>query len=100
MDLSSSPPAATSPAATSATASNATLTDAPKKKAAARCAFGSCTERPVKIVGDCRYCTSKFCARHRLPEAHACGGMAACRDEAASKLSARVLGEKTVAQKV
>ena len=61
---------------------------------------GECLEKIVKIVGECRYCNGKFCAKHRLPEAHSCSNLKTCKDEALGKLTQKVLGEKTVAQKV
>jgi hypothetical protein len=29
------------------------------------CAFGECKDRPVVIIGDCRFCEKKFCGTHR-----------------------------------
>lgn len=60
----------------------------------------NCTLAPAKIVGDCRYCLKKFCAKHRLPEAHACAGINECREIACKKLGDRLLGEKCVGSKV
>ncbi|KAI8082745.1 ubiquitin family-domain-containing protein [Halteromyces radiatus] len=65
-----------------------------------RCAFGSCSDKPVKIIGDCRYCESKFCARHRLPEAHACVNLTSCRQAAHERNSMKLLSERCVASKV
>ncbi|KAI9299607.1 hypothetical protein BJ944DRAFT_172141, partial [Cunninghamella echinulata] len=65
-----------------------------------RCAFGSCTDKPVKIIGDCRYCESKFCARHRLPEAHACVNLTTCKQAAYERNTLKLLSERCVASKV
>ncbi|KAI7862223.1 ubiquitin-related domain-containing protein [Spinellus fusiger] len=65
-----------------------------------RCAFGSCSDKPVKIIGDCRYCQSKFCARHRLPEAHVCVNLKNCREVAHERNSMKLLSERCVASKV
>eukprot|EP01134_Creolimax_fragrantissima_P001677 CFRG1677T1 len=46
------------------------------------CGFGDCHDKPVVIIGDCRFCVSKFCGKHRLPESHACQGMDKCREVA------------------
>ncbi|KAI8919630.1 hypothetical protein BC831DRAFT_480952 [Entophlyctis helioformis] len=72
---------------------------APSKKSNT-CQFGSCSDKIVKIVGDCRYCSSKFCSRHRLPEAHACSNLQSCRQASHEKLAGKLLNEKTVAAKV
>ncbi|KAI9205660.1 uncharacterized protein BJ171DRAFT_408729, partial [Polychytrium aggregatum] len=72
---------------------------APKKNSS-KCSALGCTDRAVKIVGDCRYCASKFCSRHRLPEAHACPNIQSCRQDATARLSDRLMGEKCVASKV
>src|ERR1700709_1694946 len=29
-----------------------------------KCAFGDCTGKPVLIIGDCKFCTQKFCGSH------------------------------------
>jgi ubiquitin C len=64
------------------------------------CHFSDCKDRLVKIIGDCRYCQSKFCGKHRLPEMHACAGMESCKQAASSRLTNKLLTEKTVASKV
>jgi ubiquitin len=71
---------------------------APKKKS--RCAYTSCSDKVVKIIGDCRYCQHKFCARHRLPEAHACENLMSCRQAAHERNSIKLLSERCVASKV
>jgi ubiquitin C len=65
-----------------------------------RCALGSCSGKPVKIIGDCRYCESKYCSRHRLPEAHACVNLTTCRQTAHERNSLKLLSERCVASKV
>ncbi|KAI8810335.1 hypothetical protein BJ742DRAFT_888196 [Cladochytrium replicatum] len=71
-----------------------------RKSNAPRCNAENCSDRAVKIVGDCRYCSSKFCARHRLPEAHACPNIQSCRADAQTILEKKLLTEKCVASKV
>ena len=65
-----------------------------------RCAVEGCTDKVAKIIGDCRYCSSSYCSRHRLPEAHTCKNIQSCREESFSKNSNKLLGEKCVADKV
>ncbi|KAI7886496.1 polyubiquitin [Lichtheimia hyalospora FSU 10163] len=65
-----------------------------------RCAFGTCTDKVIKIVGHCRYCQSQFCSRHRLPEAHACENLVSCRQMAHERNSNKLLSERCVASKV
>lgn len=72
----------------------------PIAKKTNRCQFGDCHNRVVKIIGDCRYCQSKFCSSHRLPEAHACQNLTSCKDAALQRLQDRLIAEKTVASKV
>ncbi|KAG1195665.1 hypothetical protein G6F35_013146 [Rhizopus arrhizus] len=69
-----------------------------KKKT--RCAFQSCSEKPVKIIGNCRYCQSNFCVRHRLPEDHLCENLTNCKQAAYEKNSMKLLSERCVASKV
>ena len=59
-----------------------------------------CGALPAPIVGDCSYCHGRFCGAHRLPEAHCCAAMAACRAQAFERNAARVQAEKCVAAKV
>ncbi len=70
------------------------------KKPSNKCQMEGCHDRCVKIIGDCRYCSSKFCGKHRLPEAHACSNLSNCRQESASRLTNKLMGEKCVSEKV
>ncbi|KAI9096212.1 hypothetical protein DFS34DRAFT_570606, partial [Phlyctochytrium arcticum] len=74
-------------------------TPTPKRNRPTPCSL-SCGAPAVKIVGDCRWCQSKFCAKHRLPEAHQCPGMEGCKKYAVGHLEKRLLGEKCVGSKV
>jgi predicted nucleic acid binding AN1-type Zn finger protein len=67
-----------------------------------KCAYSSsgCTDRVVKIIGDCRYCEQKFCGKHRLPEAHMCQNLKTCREQASMRNADKLLGERTIASKV
>ncbi|KAG1141395.1 hypothetical protein G6F37_012143 [Rhizopus arrhizus] len=69
-----------------------------KKKT--RCAFQSCSEKSVKIIGNCRYCQSNFCVRHRLPEDHLCENLTNCKQAAYERNSMKLLSERCVANKV
>ncbi|TPX37600.1 hypothetical protein SmJEL517_g00751 [Synchytrium microbalum] len=69
------------------TTSTAPITPSKKNK----CAVEGCIERPVKIIGDCRYCLNKYCSKHRLPEAHVCSGLQTCRDESVAKLTGKLM---------
>ncbi|EPB88025.1 ubiquitin C [Mucor circinelloides 1006PhL] len=71
---------------------------APRKKS--RCAYASCSDKVVKIIGDCRYCQHKFCSRHRLPEDHVCENLMSCRQAAHERNSIKLLSERCVASKV
>ncbi|KAI8919134.1 ubiquitin-related domain-containing protein [Powellomyces hirtus] len=72
----------------------------PSAKKSNRCKLTGCTDKVVKIVGQCRYCTQNFCAKHRLPEAHRCQEMETCRQAAQDRLAGKLLSEKCVAAKV
>ncbi|KAH6572865.1 hypothetical protein BASA62_003200 [Batrachochytrium salamandrivorans] len=73
---------------------------APLAKKSNKCNLDGCNDRVVKIVGDCRYCMSKFCTKHRLPEAHACSNIETCRQNSHERLAGKLLKERTVAAKV
>ncbi|KGG50681.1 ubiquitin [Mitosporidium daphniae] len=70
------------------------------KKSARRCPVDGCQSKPAPIVGECRYCSSKFCSTHRLPESHMCTGLSACKTSSRMLLSERLLNEKCVAEKL
>jgi ubiquitin C len=72
----------------------------PAKRRTGRCHFGDCTDRVVKIVGDCRYCQKRFCGRHRLPEVHACANLTTCQQASFERNAGKLLQEKCVASKV
>jgi ubiquitin C len=80
--------------------SSSTSATTPARRKLTRCAFGTCSDKVVKIVGDCRYCQAKFCGRHRLPEAHACVNLTNCKQVAHERNSIKLLSERCVASKV
>jgi predicted nucleic acid binding AN1-type Zn finger protein len=45
----------------------------PRKRIA--CTLKDCKERALPIVGDCGFCSKKFCGKHRLLEDHKCDGL-------------------------
>jgi len=65
-----------------------------------KCAWKDCNSKPVLVIGDCRFCQSKFCGAHRLPEKHACLDMKDCRDQSFEKNKNKLESEKCVSSKV
>jgi len=65
-----------------------------------KCAFPDCCQKPVLIIGDCKFCKLKFCVNHRLPESHVCSNMKSCREQSFNKLKAKLESEKCVSSKV
>lgn len=59
-----------------------------------------CSQPALRLVGDCPHCTLQFCARHRLPEDHACLNMTSCREAAFAKNKAKLESERTVGSKM
>ncbi|EGG08906.1 uncharacterized protein MELLADRAFT_71349 [Melampsora larici-populina 98AG31] len=59
-----------------------------------------CSQPALRLVGDCPHCTFQFCARHRLPEDHACLNMTSCREAAFAKNKAKLESERTVGSKM
>jgi len=80
--------------------SSSTSATTPARRKLTRGAFGTCSDKVVKIVGDFRYCQAKFCGRHRLPEAHACVNLTNCKQVAHERNSIKLLSERCVASKV
>jgi len=71
----------------------------PARRPSQKCNFGDCKNKPVLIVGDCKFCMSKFCNKHRLPEDHVCPQMQSCRDQSFMKNKLKLEGERCVASK-
>jgi ubiquitin C len=67
---------------------------------ASKCPVDNCTQKPVLIIGDCKFCKQKFCGTHRLPECHACSNMQSCRDASFMKNKLKLESEKCVSNKV
>jgi len=71
-----------------------------KKKKKNTCALPGCDGRVVLLVGDCKWCSMSFCQAHRIPEAHACPGLAACKTQSFDNNAAKLGAMKCVAAKV
>ncbi len=64
------------------------------------CALEGCSGRAVMIIGDCKFCSGKFCSKHRTVESHSCPNIEQCRQQHFEKNSLKLSNEKTVASKV
>ena len=65
-----------------------------------KCPIEGCFDKVAKIIGDCKYCDSHFCAVHRLPEQHDCSHIKDLQKELFEKNSSKLLKEKCVANKI
>jgi len=65
-----------------------------------KCDFEDCNKKPAVIIGDCKFCSHKFCAQHRLPETHQCVNLKECRQQSFDRNKEKLLKEKCVATKV
>jgi hypothetical protein len=72
----------------------------PTKTTKNRCFYNDCPGKVAKIIGDCRYCGHGYCAKHRLPESHACDNINHCREQSFERNSHKLLGEKCVGDKL
>ena len=66
----------------------------PQVKKPFHCAWGDCLDRHVKIIGECVYCSGKYCARHRLPESHMCQNMQSCKQQSFNANHSKVMNGK------
>lgn len=78
-----------------------------QEKRKTKCSHEGCQNKVVKIIGDwysrtnlSRYCLSKFCSPHRLPESHQCPNLEHCRQDSFNKNAGKLRNEKCVATKV
>lgn len=79
---------------------NNSISESVSNKKSNKCFIDQCLDRVAKIVGECRYCTHAYCAKHRLPESHACENLSNCRQESYEKNSNKLLNGKCVADKL
>ncbi len=71
---------------------NATITTSLiiPKKPSSKCDHEGCKNKRAPIIGDCCYCSLKYCTQHRLPELHKCGKLDACCKKAQKENSDRL----------
>jgi ubiquitin C len=60
------------------------------KKPSSRCDYEGCKNKRAAIIGDCCYCSLKYCTQHRLPELHKCDNLDACCKKAQKENSDRL----------
>jgi predicted nucleic acid binding AN1-type Zn finger protein len=65
-----------------------------------RCFIFNCNGRVVKIIGNCRWCSSNYCQKHRLPEDHSCSGLLDCKKQSFEKNAIQLGKNKCIASKV
>ena len=61
---------------------------------------GTCTDRIVKIVGDCKFCKKSFCSRHRQVETHECANLESCRQQHFQNNSNKLMNGKVSGMKI
>lgn len=49
------------------------------------CELKNCRLKQCKIMQCCRFCSFKFCAKHKMPEEHFCNNFKECKQEANDK---------------
>ena len=65
-----------------------------------RCESENCKQKILSIGIQCKYCSKKFCAKHRIPEDHHCPGLEELRKSENMKNETNLMENKTVANKV
>jgi hypothetical protein len=58
-----------------------------------------CKEKIQPIVGECGFCSGKYCSKHRLLESHNCTGLEDCKKESHARNADKLNNERTVAIK-
>ena len=64
------------------------------------CSFKGCKKKPVRIIGDCKYCESKYCNNHRLPETHFCCNYIDVKNNSKKILENKIMNEKCIGEKL
>lgn len=62
-----------------------------------KCQNSDCNNKAILIVGDCKWCSKKFCGTHRLPEEHTCKGLSNMKDSKFSINAKKLMNEKCIA---
>jgi predicted nucleic acid binding AN1-type Zn finger protein len=65
-----------------------------------RCFVEGCKGRVVAMIGDCKWCNNCYCQTHRIPEAHDCKGMQACKKRSFDLNQKNVLSQKCVKSQI
>ena len=68
-------------------------TPKPKPNSSSRCDYEGCKNKRAPIIGDCCYCSLKYCTQHRLPELHKCDNLDACCKKAQKENSDRLASQ-------
>lgn len=71
-----------------------------RKPPKVKCGIRECNGRVVTLVGDCKWCSSSHCIKHRLPEDHDCPKLQVCKNSAAEANRRKLQEYKAVAPKV
>jgi predicted nucleic acid binding AN1-type Zn finger protein len=62
-------------------------------KPSSRCDYSECKNKRAAIIGDCSYCSMKYCSQHRLPELHKCDNLDVCCKKAQKENSDRLASQ-------
>lgn len=87
----------TAPSApTSGTSTPTSTKSATRRSNKPRCNKEGCKAAAQPIVGDCGFCTKRFCGKHRMLESHNCAGLADARQADKDRNAAKLQQERTV----
>lgn len=85
-----------SSASSAANSGTSTPTSTKRKSNKPRCKKEGCKAAAQPIVGDCGFCSQRFCGKHRMLEAHNCAGLADARQADKDRNTAKLEHERTV----
>lgn len=70
-----------------------------KNKSQNKCNHTECNEK-ISIIGDCKWCSHKYCNQHRLPETHCCTNFNDCKKASFNKNADLLNGSKCNVKKI
>lgn len=79
-----------------ATSGTSTPTSTKRKSNKPRCTKEGCKAVAQPIVGECGFCSQRFCGKHRMLEAHNCAGLADARQADKDRNTAKLEHERTI----
>ena len=65
-----------------------------------KCQFDDCKRKINNLIGECKYCSKKFCNKHYIMESHNCAKLTDWIASKKEKFKESILNQKCIAAKI